>query len=187
MARDAAKKRSTGATRASSAKPARSSRPWSWFFSGIGCGVVLSVTAYFVLFAPAANQPQQNASIKPKPTAPAKPSTETQFDFYTLLPEREVVVPKGTPPASENSAQESVRYLLQAGSFRRSEDADRLRAKLLLLGLEATTQPVTSSGSTWHRVLVGPFESRSNMSAARATLIHEGIDTLLLKRSAADT
>ena len=64
-------------------------------------------------------------------------------------------------------------------------DADRLRARLILMGLEARMEQVSAaSGDIWHRVQVGPFSDRSKLSKARSMLISEGIDTLLLKRKA---
>nr|WP_246386788.1 SPOR domain-containing protein [Litorivivens lipolytica] len=74
---------------------------------------------------------------------------------------------------------------MQAGSFKTNADADRRRAELLLLGLEAKIEAVEANGDTWHRVYVGPFTSRSKLSKARTTLISEGIETLLLKRKVA--
>jgi len=108
-------------------------------------------------------------------------ASTTKFDFYTLLPEREVIVPEqeGTP---DEAASEQYQYILQAGSFKNSEDADRLRAQLILLGMTAKVDPVSSNGSTWHRVQVGPFTSRSKLSKARSTLFDQNIDALLIKR-----
>ena len=66
-----------------------------------------------------------------------------------------------------------------------AEDGDRLRAQLILMGLDARVEAITSAnGDVWHRVQVGPFEDRSQLAKARGTLIDKGIDTLLLKRKA---
>ncbi len=137
---------------------------------------------------------------KPAPVAAAAPAKEkpaaapatsaTKFDFFTLLPEREVIVPEEQSTSANasgsagSSAQpaEPVHYILQAGSFRRAGDADRRRAELILLGMEAKVEAVEANGDTWHRVYVGPFNSSGKVSRARATLITQGIDTLLLKR-----
>ncbi|MBT6126956.1 MAG: sporulation protein, partial [Halieaceae bacterium] len=74
-------------------------------------------------------------------------------------------------------------YLLQAGSFRQREDADRRRAELLLLGLEPSIEESTGENGRWFRVYLGPFGERSNMSKARSLTAGQNIDTLLLKRS----
>jgi cell division protein FtsN len=73
-------------------------------------------------------------------------------------------------------------YLLQAGSFRQLEDADRRRAELLLLGLEPRIEETSGDNGRWFRVYVGPFESRSKLARARSLAAAQRIDTLLLKR-----
>ena len=86
---------------------------------------------------------------------------------------------------NDNEPAETSVYILQAGSFKNAEDGDRLRAQLILMGLDARVEAVTSAnGDVWHRVQVGPFEDRSKLAKARSTLIDKGIDTLLLKRKA---
>ena len=62
------------------------------------------------------------------------------------------------PAAAAAPPQPAVRYYLQAGSFRRFEDADRVKAQLALLGVVAGVQRVTiNGGETWHRVRVGSY------------------------------
>ena len=73
-------------------------------------------------------------------------------------------------------------YVLQAGSFRELEDADRRRAQLILLGLIPTIEETSGDNGRWFRVYVGPFESRSSMQNARSLTANQDIDTLLLKR-----
>jgi cell division protein FtsN len=140
---------------------------------------------------------------------PAEPAvTDDQkptFEFYRLLPEQEVAVPdnepgplRETPPAAaENSPVPTVdppvatatepdetgeRYLLQAGSFRDHADADRLKASLALLGIEASIQRVRlSGGETWHRVRIGPFSDRQALNGVRQRLQENSVETILLK------
>ena len=82
----------------------------------------------------------------------------------------------------EAHRQEMVQYLLQAGSFKAASDAERRRVNIMLLGLtDARVQTVTGENGTWHRVLVGPFSSRSKLQKAKATLINKGIDTLQIQ------
>ena len=73
-------------------------------------------------------------------------------------------------------------YLLQAGSFRQLEDADRRRAELLLLGLQPEIEETSGDNGRWFRVYLGPFDSRSTMSRARSLTAGQDIDTLVLKR-----
>ena len=131
----------------------------------------------------------------PAEVAPGEPAVATEeqaetaprprFDFYTLLPEQtidvEVDPAEVTAPREGASASGEV-YLLQAGSFRQREDADRRRAELLLLGLQPEIEETSGDNGRWFRVYLGPFDSRSTMSRARSLTAGQDIDTLVLKR-----
>ncbi len=108
-----------------------------------------------------------------------------RFDFYHILPELEVTVPDDELAKEEKrttAKKQSVRYLLQAGSFREYKEADRLKASLALLGLEAKIQTVTiNSKDTWHRVRVGPYDSVRALGKARRRLQDNGIQPIVLK------
>ncbi len=76
------------------------------------------------------------------------------------------------------------RYMLQAGAFNRIEDADRLKARLALAGLESAIQKVTIEGrGDFFRVRLGPYDGAENLRAADATLGLLGIKSLKLKVS----
>lgn len=161
---------------------------WVWLFTGIVAGVFISFLGFLADLTP--EEPPAEVTAKSSNQVNAKVSDKinrtiaTKFDFYTLLPEREVIVPVEREEPTGKPSQPTI-YILQAGSFKAARDADRLRAKLLLLGLEAKVDAVSvASGDVWHRVQVGPFKDRSQLSKARGTLIDQGIDTLLLKRKA---
>lgn len=121
---------------------------------------------------------------------PAK-AGQPQFDFYKLLPSFKVVIPEREHEAEPGPAQggkvvKPGRYYLQAGAFRRYSDADELKAKLALLGIEASIQKVTidSQGEgqdVWHRVRVGPFTNLSRLNTTRATLQAHGINALVIR------
>jgi cell division protein FtsN len=119
---------------------------------------------------------------KPIPTPP-KP----RFDFYNLLPEMEVIVPEqeisGTPThEGVKQVEKPGTYLLQAGSFRNLQQADQLRAKLALLGLETSLQTVSiNSKQSWHRVRVGPFNNLTDLNEARSLLKTNGVDAILIR------
>ena len=122
------------------------------------------------------------ARKKPIP-APPKP----RFDFYNLLPEMEVMVPEqeisGTPThEGVKQVEKPGTYLLQAGSFRSQKQADQLRARLALLGLETRLQTVSvNSKQAWHRVRVGPFNNLTDLNEARSLLKKNGVDAILIR------
>jgi cell division protein FtsN len=176
-----------------------------WFLAGLalGLGAALAVHLYHVEFAPRVSPA---VATKPAPTAPtnSKPpasDNRPRFEFYKILPEMEVVVPEEeeraltaqpprppastTPsPAPQQPEPTKDRYLLQVASFPRHADADRLKAQLALLGLQATIQTVEiHGGQTWHRVRVGPFSNRDEIASVRQRLQANGIEAVLLKLS----
>jgi cell division protein FtsN len=113
--------------------------------------------------------------------------TKPRFDFYNLLPEMEVIVPEqqisGTPTREGvKQVEQPGTYLLQAGSFRSKQQADQLRAKLALLGLETSLQTVSiNSKQAWHRVRVGPFSNLRDLNEARRLLQNNGVDAILIR------
>jgi len=145
--------------------------------------------------------PDSAAETPQAPPPPPKP----RFDFYTLLPEMEVIVPdeEVTPPpappvhqpaaASKPAEQQpparpaaaatpAETYLLQVGSFRNGEQAERFKAELALLGLETSIQKVTiDNKDTYHRVRVGPFHDSGSLNNARSRLSKQGIQSSVIK------
>ncbi len=188
MTHDYAKKKRAKTKRGTSTKKPRATRQsqvpgWVWLFTGVIAGLFIAFLAYLADIPPQILPDTESATV----SAPAKEnkSSDTKFDFYTLLPEREVIVPVERE-SNEVKAREPVFYLLQTGSFRNGADADRQRARLILLGFEAKIDKIkTNSGDTWHRVQVGPFTSRSKLAKARSTLVNKGINPLVLKRKSA--
>ena len=153
-----------------------------WYLAGLISGIFASFLLYLGTLPPTGTQ--QTA------TTPAEPdSSEEQprprFDFYTMLPEQSIEdeVVAQQPPAATVSPSSGEYYLLQAGSYRQQEDADRRRAELLLLGLEPTIRESTGDNGRWFRVYLGPLQTRSAMSRARSLTAGQNIDTLVLKRS----
>ncbi len=77
--------------------------------------------------------------------------------------------------------EEKVTYFLQAGAFRELDDAENTRAKLALLGFEASISEKANDSGVLHRVRVGPFPQVEAMNKARAKLIDSGIDVAIVK------
>ena len=152
---------------------------WAWVVIGLLASALVASLIFLVNRNDAAV-----ATVDASPSAPAEQTPVTpkpRFDFYEILKEREVVVPdlSGEIEAAVKTSDE---LYLQVASFRSSQDADELRANLLLQNMNATVEQVDNNGSQWHRVLVGPFESRSRMARARSDLASQEFNTLLIRR-----
>ncbi|MEE9254347.1 MAG: SPOR domain-containing protein [Pseudomonadales bacterium] len=120
--------------------------------------------------------------VEARAATPDAEPRKPRFEFYEMLAKLEVLVPVVEALEGKDPRDDEPIYLLQAASFRRSEDADRLRASLLLLGFDVETHSVTLDGNVWHRVMVGPFASRSDRRHAQSRLRTEDIDALPLAR-----
>lgn len=88
-----------------------------------------------------------------------------------------VVAQAPSQPATTPAARSQ--YFLQAGSFRQSSDADRVRAQLLLLGQSARVESSKVNDQLWHRVLIGPFSDRAQLEQAQKELAGAGFGNLL--------
>ena len=155
----------------------------SGFFAGAIAGVFVGVGGYAYLTNPGNTERAVGTVIAPDDVLVE--DTGPRFDFFTVLPNQQLDLGAGVEPAElPNSQQSHSSYVLQAGSFRAADDADRRRGELALLGLEAKVEETRGENGRWYRVSIGPFESRSAMAKARSLTAQGGIDTLLLKRSA---
>ena len=110
-------------------------------------------------------------------------SSSTRFEFWETLRTNDVAV-NNNPYETERIARaETKEYLLQAGSFRKQDEAEALRAELFLAGMVATTSEVKLVGEDrWFRVLVGPYESPRETRKAMSELRAKKISALLLER-----
>lgn len=77
-----------------------------------------------------------------------------------------------------------VNYLLQAGAFQNPAEADSVKAKLALLGLESNIETVDlPDRGTWYRVRMGPYRSLSEVNHVRQQLAPSGIDVALVRNN----
>ncbi len=152
---------------------------WVWLFTGAILGAFVMFLLHLSEVSP---RDTGNDTQKPEQAEKQKP----RFDFYELLKESDIpILTESEPNTNEQPLQSGpeVEYLLQVASFKSKEDAEQLRAQLLLLNLTAYTENAKiRNGETWHRVLVGPFKSKSKLSKARSTLLSNHHEALVLKR-----
>lgn len=150
--------------------------------------------------------PNQVTSTAAASAAASKPAaanaSEERFDFYKVLPElndkpaaetkpvdAKPVAPKASAvkasapkPTSSAEPKAMTPAWLQVGAFKEEGDADNLKAKLALLGIESKilTSDVPDKG-IWHRVRVGPFNSAADIDKVRGQLKTNGIDSAVVK------
>lgn len=136
-----------------------------------------------------------------------------QFDFYTILPEKEVLVPEQdimTRVREEKNVQQqatiaktpvdstitdvteepqtspvksSASYMMQAGSYKNSVDAEKMRSNLEAMGIEARIEKAKVGETIYHRIKMGPYAQMSSVSNIRARLKQSGIDVIVTETS----
>lgn len=162
---------------------------WVWLLAGLGLGLLLAGGVYLMGGsdpAPAPESPVARAPVKTEPEpATTEPASEDEenYAFYHLLSKLEVVIPESEIKKLQEdlAPREDVAYILQAGSFRRFDDADSVKAQLALLGIEADVQQIESRGEQWYRVRVGPFKSKRKLNKIRNHIQAADIDTMVIK------
>lgn len=176
---------------------------WFWLLGGIIIGLSAAVALMVKGYLPELKQhlpavdpkagESENTALLDENTEAAKPK-KPRYDFFTVLPEMEVVVPEQelkrqaeskpqpVPESAGNSNRnEQDSYVLQVGSFKNAADAEQMKARLAMMGSSATIQTVTVNGQTWHRVRIGPFKGARKADEMRRQLSDNRIDTLVMK------
>lgn len=152
------------------------SSPWVW----ISLAVIIGLFVTFILFLDQkiVKNGRQQSEIPQRQNI----TTQPVIDFYSILPDRKMDVPEtlqsdeNTTNKSNNISRAGVRFILQAGSFKKPEDADRRKAELALLGLEAAIKRADVQGVSYHRVELGPFSDDGFYSQVKNRLISNDIE-----------
>ena len=168
----------------------------------LGLGIALGVAIYlnkvpgpFVIgpnsAGPGPSSTQGLDKSAPKTTLeqpPAKSAEKPRFDFYSILPGTNDVTKDAsqdkaaTDTARHAAVEPKETFYLQAGAFQNAAEADNMKARLALLGIEATVRTdSTANRGLLHRVRIGPFTRVEQLNRIRATLIQNGIETTLSK------
>jgi len=164
----------------------------------LGLGVAAGIAIYFfktpVPFSDRSRPAEKAPIANPALQEPAKPATadasktevKPRFDFYRILPGRE-------EPVTERQIREAAKqsgktgasreaYFIQSGSFPNPADADNLKAKIAMMGLEASVEPADLAGKgVWYRVRLGPYTRIDEINRVRQQLTQNGVDASLVR------
>jgi cell division protein FtsN len=159
----------------------------------MGLAIALGV-AWYINKMPSPFLDRRPPKAEPKPAPPAATRGEEKagktsdakprFDFYRILPGTE-------EPATDQQVRDAQKqptpaakeaFFLQAGAFQKAGDADNLKARLALIGVEASIQTTTlPDRGVWHRVRIGPYTGIEELNRTRDTLKQNGVETTLIK------
>lgn len=93
-----------------------------------------------------------------------------EWAFIDALPEYSVEI---DVPEEEDSDRQ---YIMQCGSFRTTDRAQELRARLALQGLEAQILQSEGSSGLWYRVVLGPYDRKREAERHRHQVRRAGIN-----------
>jgi cell division protein FtsN len=165
---------------------------WIGLACGLGLGLAVAGVVYLKdhrLDVPMASadkviKKRGRGSEPPEAGYPSADESKS-YAFYEMLPKFEVVVPEKDKDVRPDikSVPETRRgtYVLQAGSYRNFADADRVRAKLALQGIESNVQKVTVDNDTWHRIRIGPISKLDDLNRMRQILRKADVDVLVIR------
>jgi cell division protein FtsN len=177
-------------------KPKGAFSGWIGLAFGLAAGLAVAALVYVKDHRPQGPAAQFAKADKKKPhngespdpdgaDAAAADDAGTSYDFYSSLPKFEVVVPE-----KEKDVRPDIRavpetrrgtYVLQAGSYKNFADADRVRAKLALQGVESKVQKVSVDNDTWHRIRIGPISNLDQLNRLRTILRKADVDVLVIR------
>ena len=178
-------------------KPKGAFSGWIGIALGLAAGLAVAAWVYVKDHKPPTTASQltktekkrsHNSEQPPDPEgtgAPPGDDSGTAYDFYSSLPKFEVVVPEKDKDVRPDirAVPETRRgtYVLQAGSYKNFADADRVRAKLALQGVESKVQKVSVDSDTWHRIRIGPISDLDQLNRLRTILRKADVDVLVIR------
>ncbi len=151
------------------------------------------VAAPAVPVARPAAEPKAASNADARTDSATESPDKPRFEFYKILPGQD-----GTPPPPAEGSRPSVarparpadapavveHFILQAGAFQSPADADGLKARLALLGLEANVEPIDlPDRGTWYRVRLGPYSTVAEVNHVRSQLAQNGVDASLVRHN----
>lgn len=178
-----------------------SDRAVAGFLVGLVCGIGLSTAAALYITnspvpfinkvqPPTANVnpaaggqlPDPNKPLYSNRAAVAVAPADLPHDAASAASEEKApaaaaAAPAPAAPAADNGGQ----LMLQTGAFKSPQDADAMRARLALLGLDARVSQVTQDTTVLYRVRIGPYRELDDLSGIRRTLSENGIEAQVVR------
>lgn len=153
----------------------------AWYFRS-ALTTVLSPSPAVTVGASKQAPKQSSKAVRPAAGGnrePPAPEAADRFEFYDMLPDAEVQVTEqvttthvaAPPPVSLPGT-----YVVQAGAFPDFAAADKVKARLALLGVASEIQVADSNGAQFHRVRIGPINDLDELNRLRARLRQNGIE-----------
>lgn len=137
-----------------------------------------------------AQRQSPNQQATPVPQAIDNTDLSQTATQSAAAPSQTASIPPAAPPAGQPASAPMTSpapvandspYILQAGAFGASGDAEAVKAKIALLGLNARVESATIQGKTMYRVRMGPYGTASELAEAKGKLATGGLPAMAIK------
>ena len=152
------------------------------FVTGVFVGLISATGAFLLWPKVSAPEPYLEEVSQLGEETSQRMNETIDWSFYDLFPKAEVATVGGYQQPMVMTADSTVIYYLQVGSFPTTSDADLRRAELLLLGLSPSVEKKQIDQTIWHRIMLGPFESQVELNRAQALLAANEFESMPLTR-----
>ncbi len=157
----------------------------------VGLAIAVAVAVYITHAPlPFVNKVQRpTAQVNPAPSGaplpdPNKPLYGANKTEAVPAEPKVAAAPPTAEPAQQAPApttEAGTRFLLQAGAFKSPDEADTMRARLAMLGLDARIFPIDQGGQTLYRVRLGPYGQLEEINRTRKLLAENNIDAQVVR------
>ena len=122
---------------------------------------------------------QKAAAATAAPSASGNPTPIAETP--AVAPTAAAATTVATTASASTTPVSDARYILQAGAFGASGDAESTKAKIALLGLSARVESAQIGAKTVYRVRMGPYGSASELAEAKRKLANGGLPAMAIK------
>lgn len=124
---------------------------------------------------------ERRAQAEARSRPPVSDDAAAASQAPATQPPADAVATAPRTPSRAGDAAGDTRYLLQAGAFQASGDAEAVKAKIALLGLSARVESARIKDKTVYRVRMGPYGSASELADAKRRLAGGGLPAMAIK------
>ncbi len=173
---------------------------WLWFALGLLTGLFFALWLHHQQHLPdvikSFSKNERDSSQKTKKTVQQEKSKVPKFDFYSMLPKNQQTATKEEPQTAPSVKKEVtikqptsvpvkkhslVNYYLQAAAFKNAQEADRMKAQLILAGYDVSINTSTKDNIVLYRVYVGPYHDKKRAIFIQKKLKTAHVKTILIK------
>ena len=159
-------RRGRGAPKKSPQKKVPTKKPWrsgllaTLLVGGFGYGL------YLLNNDPEPPEPavqsQTTSTIQVKPVKGLPPPPEEKWEYVDSLPKREIEV------VAKEIKVSKIPYIMQCGAYKKHSQAEDRKLAIAFQGI--TSRVVKKAGSSWYRVVLGPYKFKREAEKDRHKL-----------------